>query len=180
MLRTVGNALRAAAAVWGLTVSASQAQPIDRWHYITRESVLFADRVAGLHGAGVIQADEIFAMLYLGLPEENGVVSIVLPTPDPAERLTSVLVSPSGQRFERNLSAQELDTAPVGSGRQAYSFPITDEDVDLFKSATAWELRIGDTVWSISLDGSRRAIELAEAERARQLSELTRELVPTD
>ena len=39
------------------------AQPIDEWHYIDAESVLHTEHVAGLYGVGVIQSDQIFALL---------------------------------------------------------------------------------------------------------------------
>ncbi len=142
------------------------AQPIDRWHYIDTESVLHTDRVDGLQGAGVIQGDAIFAMLYLGLPEENGVVSVALPSGSSASKLSSTLITTRGQRFERELLAEELDIVQLGDKTFAYSFPITPTDVDLFKSAQTWILSIGDQSWPITLSGSRVAIDQAEREHA--------------
>lgn len=149
------------AALFGASRDAA-AQPIDRWHYIDAESVLHAPRVDGLQGAGIIQNDAIFAMLYLGLPEENGVISIVLPTPEPAAELKSTLVSTRGQRFERVLRAEDLDIVRTSDSSHAYSFPISAIDIDLFKRAQTWMLTIGDTTWPVTLRGSRKAIEEAE------------------
>lgn len=142
------------------------AQPIDRWHYIDPESVLHTDRVDGLQGAGVIQGDATFAMLYLGLPEENGVVSVALPSGSGASELSSTLITTRGQRFERELLAEELDIVQLGDKTFAYSFPITPTDVDLFKSAQTWILSIGDQSWPITLSGSRAAIDKAERKHA--------------
>ena len=150
----------------------AQAQPIDRWHYIDDDSVLQADPVKGLHGAGVIQSDQTFAMLYLGLPDRAGLVSVVLPTAEPADALSSILIKSDGERFERMLTVDELDIARVSEQTHAYSFPITDVDVGLFKAARSWQLQIADTIWTITLRGSRDAIALAERERRRQLEEL--------
>lgn len=159
----------------GLCLVAPQhavAQPIDRWHYIDPESVLHTDRVDGLQGAGVIQSDEIFAMLYLGLPEENGVVSVALPALAETDPLSSTLVSTSGQRYERTLTPEELDVVKINDTTFAYSFPITAVDVDLFKAAQTWMLSIGDQSWPITLTGSRRAIEEAEQRRADLFKDL--------
>lgn len=159
-------------ALWTLPETAA-AQPIDRWHYIDTESVLHTDRVDGLQGAGVIQRDAIFAMLYLGLPEENGVVSVALPTGSGAITLSSTLISTRGQRFERTLSPEELDIAQISDTTFAYSFPISPTDVDLFKSAQTWILSIGENNWPITLAGSRAAIDKAERKHAELFKTLS-------
>lgn len=166
--------------VCGFAQSA-QAQPIDRWHYIDQDSVLHAERVDGLHGAGLIQGDRIFAMLYLGLPDANGVVTVALPTPEPASSLTSVLIATNGQRFERTLAASDLETSRISDATIAYSFPITPRDIDLFKSAQTWNIRVGDETWAVTLTGSRRAILEAEERHADLLNGLSNstEVTPT-
>ena len=145
-----------------MSAGQSHAQPIDEWHYIDETSVLHTDVVDGLHGAGVIQSDKLFAMLYLGLPDDNGVVSVVLPTPEPASELSSTLIATNGDRFERLLAAEELDIIRVSDGTYAYAFPITAVDVERFKSARSWHLKVGDEEWDVTLTGSRRAITEAE------------------
>jgi len=128
--------------------------------------VLHTERVDGLQGAGVIQSDAVFAMLYLGLPEDNGVVLVALPTAPGASSLSSTLISTRGQRFERTLSLEELDVAQISDATFAYSFPISPTDVDLFKSAQTWILSIGEESWQITLSGSRAAIDKAERKHA--------------
>lgn len=158
----------------GILPHIAAAQPIDRWHYIDAESVLHTERVDGLQGAGVIQSDATFAMLYLGLPEDNGVVSVALPTDTSSDTLSSTLISTSGQRFERDLTNEELVIEQISDTTFAYSFPITPTDVDLFKSAQTWVLSIGDRSWPITLRGSRAAISTAERKHAdlfKRLSE---------
>ena len=156
-----------------LAPGSAAAQPIDEWHYIDPESVLHTDRVDGLQGAGVIQSDEIFAMLYLGLPDENGVVSVALPARANGDQLSSTLVSTNGQRFERILADEELDVVEINATTFAYSFPITAADVDLFKAAQTWVLQVGEQTWPITLTGSRAAIEEAERKHAALFEQLS-------
>lgn len=151
----------------------AQSQPIDSWHYIDADSVLHTERVDGLHGAGVIQSDQIFAMLYLGLPEGNGVVSVVLPTLTAMPTLSSTLIAPNGQRFVRVLEGSELDVSQVSDTSYAYSFSITSVDVALYKSARSWELSQGESRWTVTLAGSRRAIEEAETEHRHQFKKMS-------
>jgi len=156
-----------------LSAGEAAAQPIDRWHYIDQDSVLFTERVDGLHGAGLIQSDKIFAMLYLGLPGENGVVSVALPMEEPTRSLSSVLVSTSGQRFERVLDAEEMDIMQINGASIAYSFPISPDDIDLFKAAQTWTLQVGERAWSLTLTGSKKAIALAESKHNEVLRGLS-------
>ena len=172
MLRTMAIGLMLTLAHMMMSAGESYAQPIDEWHYIDETSVLHTDVVDGLHGAGVIQSDKLFAMLYLGLPDDNGVVSVVLPTAEPASELSSTLVATNGDRFERKLSAEELDVIKVNDGTYAYAFPITAVDVERFKSARSWQLQIGNTVWDVTLTGSRRAITEAERQYEKMLDRL--------
>lgn len=174
MLRALGIFLTLALAQVVLGADMLRAQPIDQWHYIDEDSVLHTQRVDGLHGAGIIQSDRVFAMLYLGVPDENGVVSIVLPTAQPASEIASILVTTNGQRFRRVLQNGELEITPISAGSYAYSFPITAIDVDLFKSARSWELRIGDTGWTVTLTGSRKAIEEAERQFEMMIDQMER------
>ncbi len=168
----VTYAFAALLAVTGFAPLAS-AQEIDRWHYIDADSVLHSERVDGLQGAGVIQSDTIFAMLYLGLPDQNGVVTVALPMSKAVTDLTSTLVSTSGQRFERALTAEELDVVQINDTTVAYSFPISGNDVDLFKSAQTWQLAAGEMRWPVTLTGSRRAIEEAERKHKDLFESLT-------
>ena len=168
MLRQTALGLMLAMGQLLLGAVSLSAQPIDEWHYIDDASVLHTQGVDGLHGAGVIQSDKLFAMLYLGVPEENGLVSVVLPSGDAATELSSTLVATNGQRFKRMLQTEELDIAEVGEGIYAYSFPISANDVDLFKAARSWQLGIGDRKWTVTLTGSRKAITEAE----RQFTEM--------
>lgn len=150
----------------------SHAQPVDQWHYIDETSVLHTDVVTGLHGAGVIQSDTLFAMLYLGLPEDNGVVSVVLPTVEPASELSSTLIATNGDRFERLLLAEELDTIEVNDGTYAYAFSITAIDVERFKSARIWQVQVGSDQWDVTLTGSRSAITEAERQYEKMIQRL--------
>lgn len=158
------------------------AQPIDRWHYIDNASVLHTERVDGLHGAGIIQSDRIFAMLYLGLPEDNGVVTVALPTRSAAAALTSTLVATNGQRFERTVDETDMDVAQINDETFAYSVPISWDDVRLFKSALTWHVKVEDDIWSISLSGSQVAIEKAVERSAAEFRNLSsapqRKIVP--
>lgn len=172
MLRMMALVLTLAFANTVLGANTAQAQPIDEWHYIDEDSVLHTDIVNGLHGAGVIQSDLLFAMLYLGAPDNNGVVSVVLPTTEPAAEISSTLIATNGQRFERLVTADDLDIARVSEGSHAYSFSITALDVDLFKSARSWRLAIDDQEWVLTLTGSRRAITEAEKRYTRMIEQL--------
>ncbi len=148
------------------------AQPFDQWHYINEDSILHSETVAGLHGAGVIQSNQIFAMLYLGLPGENGVVTVVLPLDAMPETMTSALVLTNGQRFSREIPLGQIDRTELKPNAQALTFPISDMDVDLFKRAITWHIGAGDSQYAITLKGSRKAIEKAELEQTLQLSAL--------
>ncbi len=172
MLRWLAIAMSFAGAQVALCADDVQAQPIDEWHYIDADSVLHIQRVDGLHGAGVIQSDKLFAMLYLGVPDENGVVSVVLPTENAAIELTSTLIATNGQRFDRVLTAEEMDIAAVSPGTYAYSFPINALDVDRFKSARSWQIQVAERKWIVTLTGSRRAITEAERQFALMLERL--------
>ena len=134
--------------------------------------MLHSDTVAGLHGAGVIQGDQSFAMLYLGLPGENGVVTAVLPIDAMPEMVQSALVLGNGQRFSRDIPIDQIDRTELKPGSQAITFPISDEDVELFKRALTWEIRAGEAAFTVTLKGSRDAIERAELERSLRLAEL--------
>lgn len=154
--------------IMGLLAQPAIAQPIGEWHYIDRDSVLFTEHVEGLHGAGVIQSDQIFALLYPGPPGQNGVVSVVLPTGASASSLKSTLTRSNGLRYVRSLSAEELEIAPVNETDHAYSFPITAEDVRLFQRASTWELSMGDQSWMVTLKGSKKALDMALEKQAAQ------------
>jgi len=160
--------LRRLGAILATTTAMASAQDLelDVWHHITTDSPFYAENLAGLQGAAILQADGRFAMLVLGAPGEGALVSVTMQMAEPASQLTSTLVTPAGGIFVRTVDETQFlaDIAPDGTA-VTYSFGIAPDDVDQFMSAELWRVQAGDRLATITLNGSHDAI--TEAIRAR-------------
>lgn len=146
--------------------AAAQGWERDRWHHVTEDSPFFAENRDVPPGAAVLQSDGRFAQIVLGGPDEGALVSVDLPTPERAATLTSTLVMPDGDILVREVAQDDLVALRGADGDSVtYSFGIAPNDVDRFMQARLWRVQAGDTLTTITLDGSLDAISAALAAR---------------
>jgi hypothetical protein len=157
---------------WGVILSllaasvGAQDWTLGRWHHVTEGSPFYTEDRAYLHSAAILQDDGRFALMVLGKEEDGALVSVNLPMSDIASSLTSTLVMPDGNILVRDAADSQFIAERDPDGQSVtYSFGIAPEDIEQFMAAQMWRVQAGDTLTTISLDGSRDAITQALAAR---------------
>lgn len=150
-----------------LCLVAGSAFAEERWRAVTPQDSMYNP---ALDMAALVRADGSFAVI---IPDPDGPGALAgfgLLAEGYSDSITSVLRIGSGRVSTRDVALPELIwEGNALDGAVTYFFPISADEVELFKAGRTWRIVLKDGAVEFPLTGSRVAITDAEAKKAARI-----------
>lgn len=150
-----------------LSLIAAPALAEERWRTVTPQDSMYNPE---LDMAALVRADGSFAVI---IPDPDGpgaMAGFGLLAEGYSDSITSVLRIGSGRVSTREVALPELIwRGNALDGAVTYLFPISADEVELFKAGRTWRITLKNGPIEFPLTGSRVAITEAEAKKAARI-----------
>ncbi|MEO0937615.1 MAG: hypothetical protein AAFY38_05630 [Pseudomonadota bacterium] len=150
-----------------LSLIAAPALAEERWRAVTPQDSMYNPE---LDMAALVRADGSFAVI---IPDPDGpgaMAGFGILADGYSDSITSVLRIGSGRVSTREVALPELIwQGNALDGAVTYLFPISPDEVELFKAGRSWRIILGTRRVEFPLTGSRVAIDAAEARKAARI-----------
>ncbi|MEL7100693.1 MAG: hypothetical protein AAGM84_17845 [Pseudomonadota bacterium] len=150
-----------------LTLLAAPALAEERWRAVTPQDAMYNPE---LDMAILVRGDGSFAVVIPNPGGPGAMAGFGIPAEGYENRITSILTIGSGRVSTRDVETPELIwQGNALDGAVTYLFPISEDEVELFKAGRTWRIVLGDKTVSFPLTGSRISIDAAEAKKAARI-----------
>lgn len=174
MPRAVPKLVAMRAIVLLLSLLAAPALAEERWRAVTPQDAMYNPE---LDMAVLIRKDGSFAVVIPNPGGPGAMVGFGIPAEGYKESITSILTVGRSRVSTRDIATPELIwQGNALDGAVTYLFPISEDEVELFKAGRTWRIVLDERTVEFPLTGSRIAITAAEerkAARVRLLQSIT-------